>query len=439
MDDEKLNDHVREILQQNILLKEINDSLNKKLTTYEKTVRDIETHRLNHDRQESILLEEIYTHYSKLYKKMQETTTSLKNHIEKIQQMTKIDENANNMSITTDMEGVILDCNNEFLNNMQLEKKDILKNQIQDFVKIDKSWKEFLTENEQIQAQLQCKNVTKTIAMKNIKIEKESVVFALRDITETLEKNKDLKNIGQTLQKQFDILVLAEQKKDQFFSHFSHELKTPLVPIIGFAEMLEKNKINLNSKEGKEKVHIIRKNAKILNDYITKIIDVHKVSLDKLYLRKTTQDIFETVEDTIKEARYIMEEKNITVDNKTQNTILEYDDMRISQVLRYIIDNSTKFSQDNTTITITSVEEPSEIILSVEDEGIGIDKEYRKRVFEKFFQVNSEFRTNLGGMGLGLTICMGIIEAHGGKIWVDDAAKGCKMSFSLPATDTDDK
>jgi signal transduction histidine kinase len=110
--------------------------------------------------------------------------------------------------------------------------------------------------------------------------------------------------------------------------------------------------------------------------------------------------------------------------------------MRISQVLANLVNNAVKYSPQNTTITIETEKLSSEHIkVSVVDEGMGIPREARSHVFEAFQQLDRD-RVGTQGAGLGLAICRGLIEAHGGKIWVDEhAGKGATISFTLPIAD----
>ena len=109
------------------------------------------------------------------------------------------------------------------------------------------------------------------------------------------------------------------------------------------------------------------------------------------------------------------------------------DDVRIGEVLTNLVDNAVKFSDDSTMIKIEVRRALNEVIISVTDEGIGIPPELHEKVFERFFQGNGRKTSRRKGTGLGLAICRGIIEAHGGKIWVESKpGRGSKFSFSLP-------
>jgi signal transduction histidine kinase len=107
--------------------------------------------------------------------------------------------------------------------------------------------------------------------------------------------------------------------------------------------------------------------------------------------------------------------------------------VRIGEVLTNLVENAVKFAEDNSSITIQAELKGKEVIISVADEGIGIPPELHHKIFERFFQGNGRKAGRRKGAGLGLAICQGIVETHGGKIWVESqTGKGSKFSFSLP-------
>jgi two-component system sensor histidine kinase KdpD len=143
-------------------------------------------------------------------------------------------------------------------------------------------------------------------------------------------------------------------------------------------------------------------------------------------------ELFDLVKDRL-EGLTVKHRLRITVPDSIPPVIA--DDIRIGEVLTNLVDNAVKFSEDNTMIKIEAHQNCKEIIISVADEGIGIPPELHEKVFERFFQgKNGHKASRRKGTGLGLAICRGIVEAHGGKIWVESKpGKGTKFSFSLPA------
>ena len=143
------------------------------------------------------------------------------------------------------------------------------------------------------------------------------------------------------------------------------------------------------------------------------------------------------IEDVVEAIRDRLD--NLTVKHQLQINIADdipsvnIDDVRIGQVLTNLVENAVKFSDDNTTILIEAKNTGKDIIVSVDDQGSGIPVELHVKIFERFFQGNGSKAGRRKGTGLGLAICRGIVEAHGGKIWVESQPnKGARFSFSLP-------
>lgn len=112
------------------------------------------------------------------------------------------------------------------------------------------------------------------------------------------------------------------------------------------------------------------------------------------------------------------------------------DKKRILQVFYNLIDNAVKFSPNGGIITIGAQHQGKFVKLFVKDEGSGISEEYQKKIFEKFFQIEMGDRRSSGGLGMGLAICKGIVEAHGGEIWVESKlGQGSTFSFTIPFID----
>ena len=123
---------------------------------------------------------------------------------------------------------------------------------------------------------------------------------------------------------------------------------------------------------------------------------------------------------------------SINIPDKLPSAII--DEGRIGEVLTNLVDNAVKFSDENTNISIEATADGEEVIISVADEGIGIPPDLHQKVFERFFQGDGRKPGYRKGTGLGLAICQGIVEAHGGRIWVEsEPGKGAKFCFSLPA------
>jgi signal transduction histidine kinase len=262
--------------------------------------------------------------------------------------------------------------------------------------------------------------------------------------TKELEKaNKELTTKEQELAKAYGTLKESEKAKEEFISMVSHELKTPIVPIKVYSEMLLKtNSLGVLNAKQKKAMQTIARSIEKLEVLVGDVLDVYKLDIGKLTLSKYDADVAELINRTISDLTPITVEKQIELksDIRTAKEDSVFcDPKRIEQVLSNLVKNSVDFVPDIGGIIIIRVEKGqnanSEFIFTVEDNGIGITAEERHRLFDKFYQIDTSATRKHGGTGLGLAICRGIVEAHGGKIWIDDNyTKGAAFKFTIPSS-----
>ncbi len=222
--------------------------------------------------------------------------------------------------------------------------------------------------------------------------------------------------------------------KDEFLAMITHELKTPLVPIQGYADILLSEHLGKLTPKQKERLSIIKSSATSLLDLISDLLDAQKLELGQLRMNKSENSIKDTIEKTIESFKPQVAEKKVKIISKSPNVIVSHDSERITQVLTNLIKNSLTAVKSKTGIITIEVQDlPSEVIINVKDNGTGIPEGKQKDLFKKFYQVDASLTRERGGSGLGLAICKGIVENHGGKIWLESTLNvGSTFSFSLP-------
>lgn len=223
--------------------------------------------------------------------------------------------------------------------------------------------------------------------------------------------------------------------KDEFLTMITHELKTPLVPIQGYADMLLGGHLGSLTDKQKERMGIIKSSATSLLQIISDLLDAQKLELGQLRMKKEVSPIQNTVLRSIQTLQPQIDESKITVSNEVSPKILiPHDADRITQVLTNLIKNSIKAVKPNVgVIKITSSEDASEVRITVSDNGGGIPPEKQTKLFTKFYQADASLTREKGGSGLGLSICKGIVGAHGGKITLESSpGVGTSVTFSLP-------
>ena len=222
----------------------------------------------------------------------------------------------------------------------------------------------------------------------------------------------------------------ADKIKDEFINVAAHELRTPIQPILGLADIL-RTKLRDGNQE-KEYLDVIIRNAKRLQRLTEDILDITRIESKSLGLKKELFNLSEMILSAIADSN-----NQVAKEHKDTNLKLEFIDSkecifieadrgRINQVISNLLSNAIKFTNEGT-VSVAAVPNNTEIVVSISDTGIGIDSEILPRLFTKFATKSTT------GTGLGLFISKSIIEAHGGKIWGENNDdKGATFAFSLP-------
>ena len=239
-------------------------------------------------------------------------------------------------------------------------------------------------------------------------------------------------------------LLLHDKLQKDFINVAAHELRTPIMPILGLSQLLYEKVLNKTLKQEilKESLQVIVRNSSRLHKLIESLLDVTRIESDKLRLNKERFDIYKLVNDTINDFTNKFEntEKNIFKvvysndnDDDKDGIIFVYADRdRIQEVISNLLNNAYKFTENGQIIVKIKKKidnENKQVKIIVKDSGTGIDKEILPRLFEKF-ATKSE-----AGTGLGLYISKKIVEAHGGKIWAENNSsddRGATFYFTLP-------
>ena len=228
-----------------------------------------------------------------------------------------------------------------------------------------------------------------------------------------------------------------ELAKDEFLAMITHELKTPLVPIQGYSDILLSEHLGKLTDKQRERISIIKSSSETLLSIISDLLDAQKLELGQLRITKKITSIKESISKAIESIKLEAEKNNIEIILKGEDIQIEHDSDRIGQVISNLIKNSIIAIKANDAnggkIEINVESSPSDVTISVKDNGTGIPKEKQVGLFKKFYQVDATLTRERGGSGLGLAICKGIIENHLGKIWVDsEVNQGATFSFRIP-------
>ncbi len=295
---------------------------------------------------------------------------------------------------------------------------------------------------------------TKTEEIKNTKKDlteiEESLIAANDKLAENTQKfaitNKELASVNKELVTSNEQIKQLALKQKEFIEITAHELRTPTQAILGYSEMMISNP-SVNMEYPKR----IMRNASRLQKLVSNILDMAKIDNNEFSLDKkpfNLDDLIITIVEDI-QSQVSQDKENLSIHYNTASIIkrgkekedikIVADKDRITQVITNLLDNAIRFTEKGTIVITISRDDIykdngnrnylKEIIVKVKDSGKGLDPQLYSKVFSKFFSSSES-----GSTGLDLYICKAIIEAHGGKIWVEtnEDEKGTTFSFSLP-------
>jgi K+-sensing histidine kinase KdpD len=223
-----------------------------------------------------------------------------------------------------------------------------------------------------------------------------------------------------------------DKMRTELLANVSHELRTPLAAIKGFASSLLQPDISFDEDTRQSFIQTIDSESDRLSQLIEDLLLMTRIEGGAFHARKEPYEVGEII-SSIRDRLYNLTLKhNLKIYVPDNLPVLIIDGPRISQVISNLVENAVKYSEKGNEIKIEVEQKDCEIIISVTDHGVGIPEEYKSMVFERFNQVAAKTGGRKGN-GLGLCICRGIVESHGGRIWFESIpGKGTKFSFSLP-------
>ncbi|MCJ1262199.1 hypothetical protein MMC22_002069 [Lobaria immixta] len=270
----------------------------------------------------------------------------------------------------------------------------------------------------------------------------DGVIGVSMDVTELKEREAEL----QSQEKENIRLLSAEtaakeasRLKSQFLANMSHEIRTPIAGVIGMSELLMDTQLDTDQRECAEN---IQRSANGLLTVINDILDLSKVESGRLDIEEVQFSLSIVIQDVSKMLSFAAERKNLSFESDiqistNQDLVVMGDPGRVRQILTNLLTNSIKFTSEGyvklAVVAKKETYESIEILFSVEDTGIGIEEEVRKRLFKPFSQADSSTARRFGGTGLGLTICKNLVDLMNGQINLESSlGSGTKATFSIP-------
>jgi K+-sensing histidine kinase KdpD len=251
---------------------------------------------------------------------------------------------------------------------------------------------------------------------------------------------EEAERLYQELQKAFEkasqaeAVKRSEKLKSALLDAVTHDLRTPLTSIKASVTMLieelEQSSIHVTlEREGRsELLEVINEETDRLNDFVQSMVELARLEAGEFQLRKKRTEAEEIISNALQRAERLLAKHRVEVKIEEGLPLLSVDSKAIVEVIYNLLDNAAKYSPANSKIKIEAWKINGEIQFSIEDEGQGIAQEERQKVFQKFYRADKTGK----GFGMGLALVRGIVEAHQGRIWIEDGKIGSKFVFDLP-------
>lgn len=254
------------------------------------------------------------------------------------------------------------------------------------------------------------------------------------DIDEQKRQEQQRDRILQQEQAAREAAETANRIKDEFLAVLSHELRSPLNPILGWSRLLQTR--TLDEAQTTEALKVIERNAKLQAELIEDLLDVSRILQGKLSLKVAPVDLVTTIQAAIETVRLAAEAKAIQIETQLEPDVRRVagDANRLQQVVWNLVSNAVKFTPTEGRVEIRLEQLNAQAQLTVADTGKGIAPDFLPYVFDYFRQAESATTRKFGGLGLGLAIVRQLVELHGGIIWADSPGEGQGATFvvSLP-------
>jgi K+-sensing histidine kinase KdpD len=238
----------------------------------------------------------------------------------------------------------------------------------------------------------------------------------------------------------------SERLKSALLDAVTHDLRTPLTSIMASSTLLLEDRENpsqaemLDPLEQKALLRVITQASNRLNRFVESMVDLARIEAGDMTLHRNWGAVDEIIEAALTRAEPLTEKHQIRLLMEEELPVVRVDARAVTEVVYTLVDNATKYAPAETTIVVKAHRVHDEIVeIAVEDEGPGIPLHLHEKVFERFFRAtdNGTDGQNEFGFGMGLAIARGIVEAHSGKIWVEDGldGHGTRVVFTVPVGD----
>ncbi|MFZ5596002.1 MAG: sensor histidine kinase [Bacillota bacterium] len=260
---------------------------------------------------------------------------------------------------------------------------------------------------------------------------KEISINALDKRLDVSGSKDELKDLAKTFNEMLNRIQKSVEQQNQFVSDASHELRTPIAVVQGYADLLDRWGKDDPRVLG-ESIEAIKSEGESMRSLVEKLLFLARGDRNAQRVEKTDFALSEVVNEILKETRLIDKSHSI-LNDKNEEIVIHADQKLIKEAIRIFMDNSIKFTPAGGTIKLNSYLKNKRAVISIEDSGIGISREALPHIFNRFYRADESRTKASGGTGLGLSIAKWIIDSHGGKIDVwSEINAGTVVRVELP-------
>jgi signal transduction histidine kinase len=289
-------------------------------------------------------------------------------------------------------------------------------------------------ELERLNGRLATANADLAQANAALQAEKALELHKLNDALET--SNRSLASSNASLQAEVaerqraeHRLREADRRKDEFLATLAHELRNPLAPIRNALQLVTSG----DARTASEAMRIIQRQLRQMVRLIDDLLDVSRITRGKLEMRKQRVALDAVIEDAVDTVRPSLDEagQRLSIQLPQPAPVVEADRERLAQVFSNLLGNSCKYSTEGAEIRLTAELRGTQVVVSVADEGIGLNPEQLENVFDLFVQADTSLERERGGLGIGLTIVRQLVEMHGGRVAAASPGLGRGSTFTV--------
>jgi PAS domain S-box-containing protein len=224
-----------------------------------------------------------------------------------------------------------------------------------------------------------------------------------------------------------------DELKDEFIGLVSHEMRTPLTVIIGALHTILTEETRLSAEERSQLLQDAVWEAESLSHLLSNLLELSRAQSERLLLHRESINIEALVQDVVDRIRQQSSSQKFIIDVRSKLPKIYADPVRLEHILRNLMENAVKYSPKDSQITISIKPEKESLVVAVKDQGIGISLHDQDKLFKPFERLGFSQDSTVKGIGLGLLVCKRLVEAHGGRMWVEsEPGRGATFLFTLP-------